>query len=124
MTGPSNPPAWGTPKPRRRQGGRSDDGPISIAQAMGAVAGHLGMPKGAMVATLFSRWDAAVGDTVATHVRPERLSGTTLVVVADHPAWATQMRHLAPVVIAKLTEVCGSAIEVTELEVRVRRQST
>ena len=35
-------------------------------------------------------------------------TGSTLVVSADHPAWATQMRHLAPDILARLREVCGA----------------
>jgi predicted nucleic acid-binding Zn ribbon protein len=81
------------------------------------------MPQGAGVATVFARWDEAVGESVAAHVRPDRLQGDTLVVIADHPAWATQLRHLAPVVLAQLAEACGGNSGVNALEVRVRRGS-
>jgi predicted nucleic acid-binding Zn ribbon protein len=49
------------------------------------------------------------------------VDGVTLVVSADHPAWATQLRHLAPDILARLTEVCGAQNALERLDVRVRR---
>jgi len=74
-----------------------------------------------VVGAVFSRWNDIVGPAVAAHVRPVRVDGVTLVVSADHPAWATQMRHLAPDILARLTEVCGAQHALERLEVRVRR---
>ncbi|MGH9121027.1 MAG: DciA family protein [Acidimicrobiales bacterium] len=49
-----------------------------------------------------------------------RVDGVTLVVSADHSAWATQMRHLAPDILARIRDVCGAQHAVERLDVRVR----
>jgi len=109
-------------RPRRRDGrGRSADGPVRLGDALGEVASHLGAGRAEVVGVLFGRWDDIVGPAVAAHVRPVRMEGTTLLVSADHPAWATQMRQLAPDILGRLREVCGPAGAPERLEVRVRR---
>ena len=67
---------------------------MRIGEALGEVASKLGAGRADVVGTLFRRWDDIVGPAVAAHVRPVRVDGATLVVSADHPAWATQIRHL------------------------------
>ena len=88
---------------------------------MGAVASHLGAGRADVVGAVFGRWDEIVGPSVAAHVRPVRVDGSTLVVSADHPAWATQIRHLAPDILGRLREVCGASHALERLDVRVRR---
>ena len=58
---------------------------------------------------------------VAAHVRPCAGGGATLVVSADHPAWATQMRHLAPDILARWLRGVRGRRRPRRLEVRVRR---
>ncbi|MGD0379242.1 MAG: DUF721 domain-containing protein [Acidimicrobiales bacterium] len=111
MTGPRTPPRDGR--------GRSSAGAVRIGDALGAVASRLGAGRADVVGAVFGRWDDIVGPAVAAHVRPVRVDGVTLVVSADHPAWATQMRHLAPDILARLTEVCGTGNGLERLDVRV-----
>lgn len=108
---------------RERDGrrARAGDDPVTVADAIGAVVRRLGMERPDVVATIFARWDELVGPAMAAHVRPQRVDGQTLVVVADHPAWATQTRHLAPDVLARIAERCGPATVPTRVDVRVRR---
>jgi predicted nucleic acid-binding Zn ribbon protein len=68
---------------------------------------------------VFGRWDDAVGETVATHVRPVRLDDGVLTVEADDPAWATQVKFLTTTIVSRLAEVAG--VHVERLEVRVAR---
>ncbi len=106
----------------RRDGrGRSNAGPVRIGDALGEVASTLGAGRADVVGAVFGRWDDIVGPAVAAHVSPVRVDGVTLVVSADHPAWATQIRHLAPDILARLSEVCGARNALERLEVRVRR---
>ena len=106
----------------RRDGrGRSNAGPVRIGDALGEVASTLGAGRADVVGAVFGRWDDIVGPAVAAHVSPVRVDGGTLVVSADHPAWATQIRHLAPDILARLSEVCGARNALERLEVRVRR---
>jgi predicted nucleic acid-binding Zn ribbon protein len=94
---------------------------VRVGDALGEVASRMGAGRADVVGAVFGRWDEIVGPAVAAHVRPVRVDGVTLVVSADHPAWATQMRHLAPDILARLTEVCGAGNALERLDVRVRR---
>ena len=69
---------------------------------------------------VFGRWAEAVGDAVATHVKPVKLDGTKLIVEVDDPAWATQLRFLETTLKQRLLEVAGATIE--SVEVRVKRR--
>jgi predicted nucleic acid-binding Zn ribbon protein len=69
---------------------------------------------------VFSRWEELVGPQVAAHAQPLTLRGSTLVIAADEPAWATQLRLLSGSLLARLDEVSGPGA-VTTIEVRVRR---
>ncbi|HXQ60208.1 MAG TPA: DUF721 domain-containing protein, partial [Acidimicrobiales bacterium] len=73
-----------------------------MSEALGAVAGRLGLGATDLIAVVFGRWEELVGPSVAAHVRPVRLVAGTLVVSADHPAWATQIRHLAPEILQRV----------------------
>jgi predicted nucleic acid-binding Zn ribbon protein len=66
---------------------------------------------------LFGRWDEAVGEAVGAHLRPIKLDRGVLLVEADDPAWATQVRFLAGTIIERLEEVAG--VTVQSVEVRV-----
>jgi len=109
------------PRPPRRDGrGRSGGGPMPLSDALGALTKRLGVPGPDVMTTIFGRWEELVGASVAAHVRPLRLHEGTLVVAADHPAWATQVRHLAPDILRHLRDACGPAEAPERLEVRVR----
>ena len=69
---------------------------------------------------VFGRWAEAVGDAVATHVKPVKLDGTKLIVEVDDPAWATQLRFLETALKQRLLEVAGATIESVEVRVKGR----
>lgn len=56
---------------------------------------------------LLDRWDALVGQATAEHSHPEGYKDTVLTVRCDSTAWATQLRMLAPSLVAKLNERLG-----------------
>jgi predicted nucleic acid-binding Zn ribbon protein len=79
-----------------------------------------GTPASATASVLggvFGRWDEAVGAAVAAHVQPVRLTGTTLLVEVDDPAWATQLKFLERTLRTRLLEVAGATVEVVEVRV-------
>jgi predicted nucleic acid-binding Zn ribbon protein len=57
---------------------------------------------------------------MAEHVQPIRLDHEALVVSVDHPAWATQVRHLGEDLLDLVAERTGLARPL-RVEVRVRR---
>ncbi|WP_394356387.1 DciA family protein [Spiractinospora alimapuensis] len=56
---------------------------------------------------VFGRWEQIVGERLAAHVRPERVENGELVVTADSPSWATQVRALAPQLLRRLNGELG-----------------
>jgi hypothetical protein len=97
------------------------DEPVSLAASLDGVLKSLRGPGQRTVGGLFGRWDEAVGEQVAQHVRPLKLDGGVLTVEVDDPAWATQVRFLASTIIARLAEVAG--VQVEQLQVRVDPRS-
>ena len=67
--------------------------------------------------TLLERWADVVGESVAAHSTPETYDGGVVVVRTDSTAWATQLRTIAPQIVAKLNEAVGDG-SVTRVEVR------
>lgn len=84
------------------------------------VSERLGGPRPDVLTALFGRWETIVGEAMAAHVRPTRLHDGALVVACDHPAWATQVRHLAPDILARIREACGADAAPERIEVRIR----
>jgi predicted nucleic acid-binding Zn ribbon protein len=101
--------------------GRSLAGPVRVADALAEVAGHLGAGRAEVVGTLLTQWEEIVGAAVAAHIRPLRVEGTTLVVTADHPAWASEVRHLSAEILTRVRETCGPDGAPTRIDVRVQR---
>lgn len=109
------------PTSRRRTRGRSDDGPIRLSDALRVVSERIGAPRPDVLTAVFGRWEDVVGPSMAAHVRPLRLQEDALVVAADHPAWASQVRHLAADILARLQDACGAEEAPRRLEVRVKK---
>jgi predicted nucleic acid-binding Zn ribbon protein len=101
--------------PRRR-----DDGPRPLDGSLDALSSKLGMAESRGLAKLFARWDEIVGPAIASHVKPVRLDKNSLVVTVDHPAWATQVRHLGDDLLDRVADVTELP-RPASLEVKVRR---
>jgi predicted nucleic acid-binding Zn ribbon protein len=97
----------------------NDREPIPLSDALDGVVRSLRGPSRHAVSGVFGRWDEAVGVQVAAHVRPMKLDEGTLVVEVDDPAWATQVKFLRAMIIERLGEVAGVAID--RIDIRVRR---
>ncbi|MGI8491696.1 MAG: DciA family protein [Acidimicrobiales bacterium] len=96
--------------------------PRPVAESLDRVADSIGAPKAAVLATIFSRWEALVGAQIASHATPLSLRSGVLVVAVDQPAWATQLRYLAPELLGRIREIAGED-EVSEVSVRVRPEA-
>jgi predicted nucleic acid-binding Zn ribbon protein len=99
---------------------REDHGPRRLDASLNRVSGDLGLGTSDGIGRLFAPWTEIVGPAVAAHVRPVRLDAEALVVTVDHPAWATQVRHLGDDLLDRVAEATG-APRPSSLEVRVRR---
>jgi predicted nucleic acid-binding Zn ribbon protein len=89
-----------------------------LSDALDVLVGHFGQGDAGAFGAVFARWEEIAGPAIAGHVQPLRISGDALVVRADHPAWATQVRALGPTLLARVSEVTGCAP--TRLEVVIR----
>ena len=85
---------------------RDDPQPLNVA--VGGMLSARGWRARAAVAAVFGRWAEIVGPQVASHTKPEAFEEGELIVMADSPAWATQMRLLAPQVLRRLGEELGA----------------
>jgi predicted nucleic acid-binding Zn ribbon protein len=108
---PGDPPV--TPLARRQR--RDDPGLLS-----GAIDGLLdtrGWQERAAMGSVFGRWAEIVGQDLAAHTRPDSFADGELAVTADSTAWATQVRLLASVLVARLNTELGQG---TVRRVKVR----
>ena len=95
---------------------RRDD-PQSLNVAVGGMLSARGWRPRVAVAAVFGRWADIVGQQVAAHTKPEAFEDGELIVTADSPAWATQLRLLAPQVLKRLSQELGAGT-VRHLKVR------
>jgi predicted nucleic acid-binding Zn ribbon protein len=89
-------------------GARADDrDPKPLSDAVERLVESKGWTTEINVHTLLARWGLLVGASNAAHSSPEGYADTVLTVRADSTAWATQLRYLAPQLVAMLNEQLG-----------------
>lgn len=93
---------------------------VTLQQQLSRLLGSLGSDDATSVRGVFGAWRDIVGEAVAEHVQPVKLDRSTLVVEADDPHWATEMRFLESTVCAKLSQ--QTSTPVTSLDVRIKRR--
>jgi predicted nucleic acid-binding Zn ribbon protein len=92
--------------------------PVPVGAAVERVLRHLGAPPPDALATVFGQWPQLVGARVAEHAEPVAVRDGTLVVRAQDPAWANQLRWLERELVERLGDALGGGV-VTAIEVRV-----
>ena len=97
-----------------------DPGPRPLDASLDAVSRRIGLKDSRGLGRLFAGWKEIVGPAMAEHVQPVKVDSDVLVVTVDHPAWATQIRHLGDDLLNRVAAEAGVA-RPTRLEVRVRR---
>jgi predicted nucleic acid-binding Zn ribbon protein len=90
-----------------------------VSESLDEVVHQIAPQSAGEFGAIFGRWEEIVGPAIAAHVRPIRVTDEALVVAADHPAWATQVRALGTSLLAQVGEAAGRAPG--RLEVVVRR---
>ena len=113
--------AKSTGRPRRRRrnaerrtvdpqtsGAHPDDrDPKPLGAALDRLVESRGWGTEVSVHVLLGRWPALVGPELAAHSGPEGYADTVLTVRTDSTAWASQVRLLAPNLVAKLNQQLG-----------------
>ncbi|GAB2770963.1 DciA family protein [Streptomyces daliensis] len=93
-----------------RSGARRDGrDPMSLGAAVHRLITERGWEAPAAVGGVMGRWPQLVGAEVAQHCEPQRYDEEerALTVRCDSTAWATQLRLLAPRLVARLNEDLG-----------------
>ncbi|MEO8106748.1 MAG: DciA family protein [Actinomycetes bacterium] len=112
-------------RPRRRRvteagsysgAGPDERDPQSIGRAVDDLVGERGWTAPLAVGGVEGRWPEIVGADVSQHCEPEQFEAGKLTVRADSTAWATQVRMLAPTLLARLNDDLGAGT-VTHLQV-------
>ena len=81
--------------------------PTSLDEAMDALISEQGWDTQVNVHLILTKWCALVGPINAEHSKPESYADGLLTVRTDSTAWATNLRLLAPQIVAKLNEALG-----------------
>ena len=92
--------------------------PRPVADYLDEVTRSLGAPRAQLLAAVFTRWEALVGPEIAAHAQPRSLRRGALVVSADQPAWAAQLRYMASDLLARIQAETDSR-EISEIQIRV-----
>lgn len=115
------------PRKRARRGGGGQPGSFSgphpddrdpqpVGDTLDRLITERGWSQPLAVGGVEGRWGGIVGDEVAAHCWPELYEAGRLTVRTDSTAWATQIRLLAPTLLARLNDDLGAGT-VTHLAV-------
>ncbi|MYU25495.1 MULTISPECIES: DUF721 domain-containing protein [unclassified Streptomyces] len=103
-----------------RSGARADGrDPMALGPAINRLITERGWETPAAVGGVMGRWPQIVGEDVAKHCVPERYDEDerVLLVRCDSTAWATNLRLLAPTLVARLNEDLGhGAVRVIKVQ--------
>ena len=94
---------WSGPRP-------GDDDPQPLARLVDSLVETQDWTEHTKVGAVFGRWSVLVGPEIAAHCAPQTLTEGELLVVAESTAWATQLRLLAPTILAKLHATVGGDV--------------
>lgn len=91
--------------------------PQRLGSAVERLVDSKGWATEVNIRSILARWSTLVGPTNAAHSHPEAYADTVLTVRTDSTAWATQLRYMAPQLVAQLNQALGDGT-VTRVDVR------
>lgn len=110
------------PQKKRRPGRRAKDAPqredaVPLAEALQEFIESRGWDERLAVQRLFTDWESIVGPDMAQHTTVEGYEDQIVSIRTSSTAWATQVKLLAPRIVAKLNEELGQGL-VLRIDVR------
>ncbi|RYJ06443.1 MAG: DUF721 domain-containing protein [Actinomycetales bacterium] len=111
-------PRRSTSRPRQaspRRAKRED--PTDISAVLGRLQKDRGWDDRLAAQRVFTDWGSIVGQEVATHSKVVGFDDAIVHVETDSTAWATQLKLLAPRIVAKLNDELGDG-SVLRIEIR------
>lgn len=107
-TSPLPPPKQRKPRKTRPDKPRSSDrDPKLLGEAIDDLVTDRGWSTEVTVHAMLGRWPALVGPQNADHSVPEAFRDGVLTIRADSTAWATNLRFIAPQIVAILNDKLG-----------------
>jgi predicted nucleic acid-binding Zn ribbon protein len=103
---------------RATRPGIAEREPRPVADSLDGVTRGWGAPRAQLVAAVFTHWEHLVGPDIAAHAEPRSLRDGVLVVAADQPAWAAQLRYMTADLLARIRSETATQ-EITEIQIRV-----
>ncbi|HET9647636.1 MAG TPA: DciA family protein [Microlunatus sp.] len=94
-------------EPRSSGAGPDERDPKLLGAALERLVESKGWSTEVSVHALLGRWPALVGPELAEHSRPEAYRDGVVTVRTDSTAWASQLRLLAPNLVATLNRQLG-----------------
>lgn len=95
------------PKTKRVNDVTKGEDATAVGDVMKHIIKDMGWEKDLAVRTLFSSWDRLVGTEVAQHSKPVSFRDGEVIVETTTTAWATNLKFLAPNIVARLNEELG-----------------
>ena len=129
-TPPPRPPGnWGAgnrgESPRRGARSRTYreffDGPKPLGSGVERVMKHLDAPTAGVVTSIFANWADIVGEVIAEHARPQRITNGVLVLEVDDPAWASEMEWLGEEIVRRVS-LAVETEEISAVKVQLSRK--
>jgi len=112
------PPARVGPKRSAGARGQRPAGDLEpVGDVVSQVAAQQGWAGKVSLHMLAARWPELAGDVNAQHSQPAGLQGTVLTVRADSSTWASALKLVAPLLVAKINQAMGDG-SVTAVEIR------
>lgn len=96
--------------------------PEGIRDLVAKAAGPLGLDEVVAAGALFRAWEDIVGPDVAARSQPVSLREGVLRIQTDSPAWAAEVRYLAPELLRRANAALGRELA-RELKVCVKPSS-
>ncbi|GGC78944.1 hypothetical protein GCM10011512_01970 [Tersicoccus solisilvae] len=89
---------------------RTGRDPLELGSVVDRMVKDRGWSTPVSVGSVIGRWAQIVGPDIAAHCHPDAFRETTLHVVCDSTAWATQVRLLVPTLLARFDAEIGPGI--------------
>ena len=93
-------------------------GPVPLSEMFDKLLKRLKKPPTDVLSAVFEQWESIVGPDVACHCRPVAVDANSLVVEADEPIWADELRWHSEAVLARIAEISDNH-QLKKLTVRV-----
>jgi predicted nucleic acid-binding Zn ribbon protein len=111
ISGPTQRRRWRAAVAEERSGAHPDDrDPQPLAAALDRVVAERGWETEKAGGDVLGRWSAIAGPEIAEHAVPVSFDDGALLLQAETTAWATQLRLLAPQLLARLADELGAGV--------------